>query len=310
MTLAMILIDRIRVGPRLRVTNPEQVAKLEESIAEVGLINPITVRPKQVIEGGNAVDGYGVVAGVHRLEACKRLGWIEIPAQVLEMPELRLWLAEIDENLAGPTLTKAERALFTRRRKEIYEQLHPDTTAGGDRRSENFKTTNCRSEAFTEDTAQKTGVDRRTVEREAKRGENILEEVLEAIPGTSLDSGAELDALLKLTPEQQRELAEKVKAGQDVSARPGVKPRKPRGSGRARGKGGGPARRTLSQAEKDMRAAVGEQADRAAESLIDLIIRFVPAEHWPVVESSLEGTTLPRLARIFNQRMLERKDAA
>jgi hypothetical protein len=137
--------------------------------------------------------------------------------------ERELW--EIDENLAGPTLSKAERAIFTKRRKEIYEQLHPEPKQGqsqalgmnhakGANVSANFAPT------FTADTADKTGQSERSVQLDAARGEKILEELLEVIPGTSLDSGVELDVLLKLTPEQQRELDEKIKAGQDVSARP------------------------------------------------------------------------------------------
>jgi len=54
-------------------------------------------------------------------EGSLRLGLVEIEANIVELPELKRQLAECDENLAGPTLSKAERALFTQRRKEIYE---------------------------------------------------------------------------------------------------------------------------------------------------------------------------------------------
>ena len=39
-------------------------------------------------------------------------------------------IAECDENLCGTKLTAAERALFTRRRKEAHEALHPETKGG------------------------------------------------------------------------------------------------------------------------------------------------------------------------------------
>ena len=44
------------------------------------------------------------------------------------------WAAELcgcDENLCGSTLTKAERALFTHRRKQAWEALHPEVRHGG-----------------------------------------------------------------------------------------------------------------------------------------------------------------------------------
>jgi hypothetical protein len=43
-------------------------------------------------------------------------------------------IAECDENLCGTNLSKAERALFTVKRKEAYIALHPETKNGGDRK--------------------------------------------------------------------------------------------------------------------------------------------------------------------------------
>src|SRR5690606_33727963 len=58
------------------------VDELADSIREVGLLNPITVTPDSVL-----------IAGLHRLEACRRLGWTEIPCIVVEMQDVDRELA-------------------------------------------------------------------------------------------------------------------------------------------------------------------------------------------------------------------------
>jgi ParB family transcriptional regulator, chromosome partitioning protein len=212
MTLAIVPLDRVCIGARLRDLNEDQVAVLAESIAHIGLLNPITVWAPPVVEDGLAVPQYSVVAGAHRLEACKRLGLAEIPAHIVALPELKRQLAECDENLAGPTLTKAERALFTRHRKAIYEALHPETrqhVAGAHAANAAMGNASAKlAPAFTADTAAKTGQSERAVQRDVTRGERIAEDVLKVVQGTDFDLGNNLDALAKLPVEQQRKVAE------------------------------------------------------------------------------------------------------
>ena len=115
-----IPIIRIKVENRLRPLNAEKVAELAESIAQVGLLQPIGVRPD-----GTLVYGY------HRLEACKRLGWTEIPAVVVDGDDLRAELAEITENLGRNELTLLERAEHLARLKAVYQQQYPNTRGVG-----------------------------------------------------------------------------------------------------------------------------------------------------------------------------------
>lgn len=207
---------------RLRAIDAETVQKLAESIREVGLLHPIVVRPGKVPWKGITVDGYLVVCGGHRLEACRALGWADVPAIVTDMDTLHEQLAEVDENLCGTKLTPAERALFTRRRKEIYLQINPETKHGaiGGGHDQSRKICDSgKADRFTMDTAERTGRSERAIQLEAARGEKIDGQVLAEIKGTSLDKGVELDALARLQPEDQRELADKAKSGQEVSAR-------------------------------------------------------------------------------------------
>lgn len=204
----IIPIDMVEAGTRLRAADPEQVAALATSIAEVGLLSPITVYARRVIRAGIEVQGWGIVAGLHRLEACRSLGLIEIEAAITDLPELKRQIAECDENLCGTKLTQAQRAMFTARRKQAYEALHPETRAhvagahGANRAlgnaSANF------APAFTTDTATRTGKAERTIELDARRGERIDEEVLSSVAGTKLDTGRTLDALAAVPRQEQK----------------------------------------------------------------------------------------------------------
>ncbi len=197
----LIPIADIEPGRRLRGTSADQVDALARSIAEVGLISPIAVYRRPIMRQHVSVDGYGLVAGLHRLEACRRLKLAEIEANVVEIDELDRQIAECDENLCGTKLTPAERAMFTARWKDAYEAKHPEVRHGGDRKSSS-QVENLNG-SFAEDTAAKTGQGRSTVARDAARGERIGSDVLDQIRGTSLDKGVVLDRLAA-TPRAQQ----------------------------------------------------------------------------------------------------------
>jgi hypothetical protein len=55
--------ESIAIGPRLRRLQPELVADLARSMAQIGQLSPIIVGDD------------GLIAGLHRLEAAKKLGW-------------------------------------------------------------------------------------------------------------------------------------------------------------------------------------------------------------------------------------------
>ena len=84
----LININEIKVNPGRRKAAPEDVQRLSESVAEVGMMNPITVTADHTL-----------IAGLHRLEAAKRLGWTEIECSVSDMDALHTELAEIDVNV-------------------------------------------------------------------------------------------------------------------------------------------------------------------------------------------------------------------
>ncbi len=86
MRLEDIPIDQIR-RPLPRANDPNKVKALMDSIAEIGLQEPI-----DVLE----VDGqYYGFSGCHRYEACQRLGHQTIPCRVRRAPKavLKMHLA-------------------------------------------------------------------------------------------------------------------------------------------------------------------------------------------------------------------------
>jgi ParB family transcriptional regulator, chromosome partitioning protein len=272
--MTMIPIHLIEPGTRLRGADAGQVKRLSASIAEVGLLHPIVVYQRKVMHGGILVDGYGVVAGLNRLEAHKSLGRPAIEATVVALDELHRQLAEVDENLAGSKLTTAERALFTRRRKEIYEALHPETkqhVAGG-RAKAGSATDNL---SFAADTAKNTGVDERTIRRDAARG--ALGDELAELKGTSLDKGVELDALAKMSAAERQDLIDRAKKGEAVSAR-----------------SSGAKKRTANAEDKDL-------AHEAAEKIATLLAEHIPGEEWDGLKANFAATTTKRVLAAFTR---------
>ncbi len=85
--IAKIQKNRFKIRP----LDEETVTNLMISIENIGLLQPISVR--------NIDNIYELVFGVHRLEACKRLGWTEINAFILEITEQESFLVQIAENI-------------------------------------------------------------------------------------------------------------------------------------------------------------------------------------------------------------------
>jgi len=188
-----IEIDRVIVRDRKRQAG--NLDSLKDSIREIGLMQPITVTADLVL-----------IAGFHRLTACKELGWDTIPAIIVELDGLQAELAEIDENLIRNELNQFERATWQARRKEIYEMLHPDTKKGGDLKSEEAKSKrkDCalisekKTETYTESASKAQGKSERLVQLEAQRGK-ALQPIANLIKGTRFEnSGTDLDELVKL----------------------------------------------------------------------------------------------------------------
>ncbi|MDE6454882.1 MAG: ParB N-terminal domain-containing protein [Dysosmobacter sp.] len=202
----LIPISEITVNAGRREADPEGVQELADSISKVGLLNPITVDQEHTL-----------IAGLHRLEAVKSLGWPEIECTVSSLEGLLAELAEVDENVVRKGLSAVEYSDLLLRRKEIYEMLHPETKNGGDRKSEKIRIAKCNSDSakpFIQDTAEKLGVHPTTVARQIQTAKNLTTEAKDIIrdTGTKITKKDALK-LSRLEPEQQKEAASQLAAG-------------------------------------------------------------------------------------------------
>ena len=192
-------INEIKINPGRRDTQPKNVEELARSIAVVGLMNPITVTQDNTL-----------IAGLHRLEAAKLLGWTEIECVVSEADGLQAELAEIDENFVRAGLSHRELGDLLLRRKELYEAIHPETRQGqrNGQTAKNDNLTLLPAKPFSEDTADKLGVSKRTVERLVQTAANLTPEAKKTIrdAGDKITKGDALK-ISRLPPDQQAEAA-------------------------------------------------------------------------------------------------------
>jgi ParB/RepB/Spo0J family partition protein len=206
---------------RLRQVNPKKVAEIKPSIAEFGLLHPISVTRAE--EPGK----YLLRAGAHRFEAIKELQHTTVKATILKLSSVAGCIAEIDENLMIAELSAIERGEHLKKRKELYEMLHPETkkgTAQGEGKKRSMVKASdaqvgseivedlSKQQSFVENTAAQTGLSETAIARDVERASKIADDVKQEIVGTALDKGTVLDELKNLPHEQQRERVKEKKA--------------------------------------------------------------------------------------------------
>ena len=198
-----VKISNIKINPGRREAAPEAIEELARSIAAVGLMNPITVTQDNTL-----------IAGLHRLEAAKLLGWTEIECNSIGMSSLQAELAEIDENIVRTRLSRQELGEQFLRRKEIYEMLHPETRQGM-RNGQTVKNANLASletKSFAQDTAEKTGMSKRTVSRLLQIANNMTQDAKRIVKASDIPQDTALK-ISRLPHDQQAEAASLLAAG-------------------------------------------------------------------------------------------------
>lgn len=201
----LVKIDSIKINERLRDVDESKVRELAESIQKIGMLNPITLSKDNEL-----------IAGMHRLRACRMLGLTEIEARVVELDEQERELAEIDENLIRYDLHYTDRGEHLRRRKKIYEDKYPETKAevkrlkGLNVSEEIISSLENAPPTFAEDTASKLNITERTVRQEIQIAEKLTPEVRQMVKELGIPKTEALK-LSRLEPEKQMEALVKLK---------------------------------------------------------------------------------------------------
>ena len=80
-------------GHPFKMYTEERMAEMVESVKEHGVIAPILVRPNKY------GDGYEIISGHNRVEACRRAGIKEIPATIRDLDDDTAIILMVDSNL-------------------------------------------------------------------------------------------------------------------------------------------------------------------------------------------------------------------
>ena len=198
-----IKISSIKINPGRREAEPKAVEELARSITAVGLMNPVTLDQNNTL-----------VAGLHRLEAAKLLGWTEIECTTIGMDSVQAELAEIDENIVRTKLNRQELCEQLLRRKEIYETLHPETRHGmrNGQTAKNANLATLETKSFAEDTAEKTGMSKRAVSRLLQIANNLTGDARRIVEAHNMTQDTALK-LSRLQHDEQVEAASMLAAG-------------------------------------------------------------------------------------------------
>lgn len=197
-----LYIADIEVGARKRKLDESKVQSLAESFTSIGQLQPITV-------SRGDYGTYRLIAGLHRLEAAKAIGWEKIQAAVFEGGEIETELAEIDENLMRNDLTVLEQGEHLARRNEILEIMGGRRGVGRYSNGETVSPLKTTSEI-----AKESGLSERSAQQRMQVARNIVPEVKDAIRDTEIaNSTTQLLELARLAPEKQVEVAKSIADG-------------------------------------------------------------------------------------------------
>lgn len=189
-----VRIDSIKIRYRLRSPNEEKIKEIAESIKILGLLNAVTLDSENYL-----------IAGFHRLNAMKLLGYETIPAIIKDYSRIESELGEIDENLARNDIKShiliAEHMV---KREELLHALGLRAKSGV-RNSNNLMTT--------EDLAAEHGITKR-VYRLKKQPAKILEDVRDALRETKWSQVLmDMVKLSQQKPDAQRKITELLISG-------------------------------------------------------------------------------------------------
>ena len=164
-----------------------------------------------------------MIAGAHRIEAYKLLGKDVISCNVITYINSLLGeLAEIDENLVRNELHYTDHGDQLARRKEIYEQLYPETRKEATlKQYRSAESADRQKPAFVEDTSQKTGASSRAIQVDLQISNKVIPEAKQILKEKDLPKTDALK-LARKPKEEQKEIIAKIQSGEAKSVKEAI----------------------------------------------------------------------------------------
>ena len=190
--LKQIPVTAVRVGERMRQIDEGKVLELMTSYEACGVINPISVDEELVL-----------IAGAHRLEAARQLGWETIEAKVFDEDDLLNTLRQCDENLIRNDLCYISTGEHILERERIITSLGKRCERGSNQYSEDDDS------ITTDDLALRIGLTNKMYRTKRQIAE-LIPETRNALRGTDYAKKS-LNDLLNLcrqSPEVQKRVGE------------------------------------------------------------------------------------------------------
>lgn len=201
MTLKEIAISDIGIVDRLRSIDEEHAKAIAISIADIGLIQPITVRSTPAAKTGK----FTLVAGGHRLRACQLCGLERIDVVVMKADKDDAQVLEIAENFYRNELSKLDRAIFVGRMREIWEAKNGAINPRGGRPKKNTaQFTAFFTGKFSSFVADRLGVGNRTAELLDEISRKLHPRLRAKIKGTAAADNLTILKKLKSMPEAKQ----------------------------------------------------------------------------------------------------------
>ena len=192
-------ISDVIVPERLRKLDYSKVDELAQSIKQIGLLQPI------VIDTDN-----NLLAGNHRLEAIKNLGYKKIECKKINLPEQKSKLVEIDENLIHYELSIIEKSEHIALKESILQSLGIRAT----QKNNQYAYAQLGISSTTKELAAEIGIGRRQYQK-IKQVYKINDDARLMLKSSAIDDN--LDALLLIErlhdDELQLEIATRIQNG-------------------------------------------------------------------------------------------------
>lgn len=188
-----------------RKIDRDKVSELAQSIRNVGLINPVTITADRQL-----------VAGAHRLEACKSLGMSDIPCIIFDGNDLQKELAEIDENLVRLELDPISIGELAIRRDEILDALGQRAKRGDNQHTRRGTAPGAHPLKTTETIAAEAGMSPRALQENKQLARDLTPKAKDVVRQSEVSKKDALK-LARMKPEEQDKLAEKLSNGEAKS---------------------------------------------------------------------------------------------